>query len=103
MLDDVGVEGELDTVVHGLTYVGSVAAHTGCRRKRYALQQVGGEHVVVLEGTVQAVVEECEVDTEVPGLRELPAKVAVRKLRYIVSVDHVATHIYVRCAQTSEG
>ena len=62
------VDGELDTVVLGLTYVGSIATYTGGRRKCNVLQQVGSEHVVVLDGTVDAVVEQSIVKTEVPGL-----------------------------------
>ena len=78
-LDDITIHSELDTLVHHLTYVSRIRCNgrTGRQRKALHIEQVCGLLVEVIDGTVQTVVEESEVSTDVPLTALLPCQVRV--------------------------
>ena len=84
-VDDRTVEGELDTAVLRAADVGGVAAHAGGVRKLEVEQDVVRALAVVFDRTGQSLVEETEVDTEVPGVGVFPAEVGVRKRGHVVA------------------
>ena len=99
-LDGNGVEGDFDTLVDHLAdvvdqHVGEVGTH----REVDGVQQVEGAAVVSLDGTGDAVADETEVQTGVPGLGGLPSDIRVvgdRGEHVVVDVTHAVTHTRIR-------
>ena len=76
-LDKDGVQGDLDTLVGGLSDVGVGAAETGDGRQGHVHEEVLGTVPVEVEGTGEASVEHAEVNTEVACDGGLPLEVGV--------------------------
>ena len=72
--DVLRVDGNLKTLVSGLTHIHIYIRVTGNLRKVALQQQVGGRRCIEVDVTVDAVVQETEVDTDVEGLGGLPTQ-----------------------------
>ena len=80
--DRVDVNRQLDTLVGNLTHVGRDGAEgIDIGRNGVVPDEVLGLLMIELDGTVDAVLEESEVDTDVEHTRALPLQVGVRVLR----------------------
>ena len=78
-IDDRTVEGEFETAVADGAHVhgDTTGRVTGGKRNVLVVEQVLGVAVEVLDGTVQAALEEFEIDTGVEGLGGLPGQLLV--------------------------
>ena len=78
-IDDVAVEGHLETAVHDVAHVDRDTAGrvTGGIRNVLRIEEVFGLAGEVLDATVEHAVQEFEVETDVEGLGSLPGQVFI--------------------------
>ena len=98
LVDDVSIDGELETLVGGLTEVLILVSISRNRWDVGLHQQVLGCIPIEVEGTIDTTVEEAEVETEVTGDGCFPLQVWIRQSLVLQHGSEIAIEEWQFCS-----